>query len=200
MKVAIIDYGAGNLTSLRAAFLSIGATVCVTAQPAQIQAADRIVVPGVGHFSATSHLRESGLDELIRNAVAHGVPLLGICLGMQWLFSGSEEAPDVAGLGMLSGVCKRFVPGLKIPHVGWNQLQLCNGASRLLQGVPDGSHAYFTHSYRIDAADQTVATTEYGGKFSSVVEQGTIFGVQFHPEKSSAIGLRILRNFCSLPC
>jgi imidazole glycerol-phosphate synthase subunit HisH len=200
MKVAIVDYGAGNLASLKAAFEAIGAEPHVTSDPQQLEHADRIVVPGVGHFSATAQLDERGLSNSIRNAIDRGKPLLGICLGMQWLFESSEEASDISGLGAFTGSSRRFPHDVKTPHVGWNQLQLRPGVSRLLQGIPDSSYAYFTHSYRIEHAAETVATSEYAGEFSAVVERDNIFGVQFHPEKSSTVGLAILRNFCALPC
>jgi imidazole glycerol-phosphate synthase subunit HisH len=200
MNVAIVDYGAGNLASLKAAFLAIGASPFITADPQAIAQADRIVVPGVGHFSSTAQLERSGLTLAIRGAVERGVPLFGICLGMQWLFESSHEAPGLPGLAAFSGTCRRFPTGVKTPHVGWNQLQQCAATSRLLRGIPEGSYAYFTHSYRIAPTPQTVATAEYAGEFSAVVEHGAVFGVQFHPEKSSAVGLTILRNFCSLPC
>jgi imidazole glycerol-phosphate synthase subunit HisH len=200
MNVAIVDYGAGNLTSLKAALVAVGAAPFIAREPAELNTANRIIVPGVGHFSATAQLRQSGLELGIRDAVKRGVPLLGICLGMQWLFEGSEEAPDVPGLAALHGFSRRFPPGIKSPHVGWNQLQQTGAVSQLLRDVPQNSYAYFTHSYRIAAASQTIATSDYAGNFSAVVEQGNIFGVQFHPEKSSTVGLRILENFCSLPC
>jgi glutamine amidotransferase len=200
MKVAIVDYGAGNLTSLQAAFIAIGAESFIARELAQLQEAHKIVVPGVGHFSATAQLRQSGMEREIQNAVQRGVPLLGICLGMQWLFDGSEEAPEVPGLRALSGSCRRFPPGVKTPHVGWNQLQQLGTTSQLLKDISDGSYAYFTHSYRIDSSAQTAATCEYSGDFSAVVEQDNVFGVQFHPEKSASVGLTILKNFCSLPC
>jgi imidazole glycerol-phosphate synthase subunit HisH len=200
MKVAIVDYGAGNLTSLKAALLAVGAPPVITRERADLEAAGRIIVPGVGHFSATVRLHHSGLEKQIRNAIERGTPLLGICLGMQWLFEGSEEAPDLPGFGAFHGCSCRFPAGVKTPHVGWNQLQQSASSSRLLHDVPQNSYAYFTHSYRISAAAQTTATCDYAGEFSAVVEQGNIFGVQFHPEKSAAVGLRILENFCALPC
>ena len=199
MKVAIVDYGAGNLTSLKAALLAVGAAPFITHERTDLRMADRLIVPGVGHFSATAQLRQSGLEQEIRDAMGRGVPLLGICLGMQWLFEGSQESPDLPGLAAFPGCSRRFPAGVKTPHVGWNQLQQ-GAASKLLLGVPQNSYAYFTHSYRIPAAAQTIATCDYAGEFSAVVEQGNIFGVQFHPEKSSAVGLRMLENFCSLPC
>ena len=200
MKLAIVDYGAGNLASLKAAFVAIGAEPHTTSDRHQLEKADHIVVPGVGHFSATAQLEERGLKNTIRSAIDRSIPLLGICLGMQWLFEASEEATDITGLGTFVGAAQRFPTSVKAPHVGWNELRLCARASRLLQGIPDGSYAYFTHSYRIERAAETVATCEYAGGFCAVVERDNVFGVQFHPEKSSAVGLTILKNFCALPC
>jgi|HubBroStandDraft_6_1064221.scaffolds.fasta_scaffold44948_2 glutamine amidotransferase len=200
MNVAIVDYGAGNLASLQAAFLAIGAGSCITSDPQQVAQAERIVVPGVGHFSSTQQLKSSGLDAAVRSAIDRGTPLLGICLGMQWLFDGSEEATGLPGLAAFPGTSRRFPITIKTPHVGWNQLQHCAPASRLLQGIPEGSYAYFTHSYRIERSEQAVATSDYAGYFCAAIERGNLFGVQFHPEKSSTIGITILKNFCDLPC
>jgi len=200
MNVAIVDYGAGNLTSLKAAFSAVGAQVEITRDPRSLHSAQRIVVPGVGHFSATTQLRDSGLTDAIGERVESGVPLLGICLGMQWLFEGSDEAPGAAGLAAFPGRCHRFPLGVKTPHVGWNRLHRCSDSSELLRGIDEGSFAYFTHSYSLAAEPHTVATSEYSGKFSAVVEHSNLFGVQFHPEKSAGVGLRILQNFCALPC
>jgi glutamine amidotransferase len=200
VNVAIIDYGAGNLTSLKAAFMAVGADSVTTRDAHAIGTAARIVVPGVGNFASTAGLRNQGLDQVIRDVAGRGVPLLGICLGMQWLFEGSEEAPGASGLGLFRGCSERFPQGIKTPHVGWNQIQQRSTRSQLLRGVPDSSFAYFTHSYRICNSAETVATADYAGEFSAVVEAGKVFGVQFHPEKSSSVGLTILRNFCSLTC
>ena len=200
MNLAIVDYGAGNLTSLKAAFAAIGADPQITSDPFAIRDAKRIVVPGVGHFSATAQLQNSGLTDIIRDAVSRNVPLLGICLGMQWLFEGSEEAGDLPGLGQFPGASRRFPSNIKSPHVGWNQLQPLSTSSQLLKNIPEGSYAYFTHSYRIEKSPQTTATSEYSGDFSAVVESANVFGVQFHPEKSSTVGLTILKNFCSFLC
>jgi glutamine amidotransferase len=195
--IAIIDYRAGNLTSVKKGFDHIGADTVVTADPAVVAKADKIVLPGVGHFSSTFTLSETGLRKAIKEAIAREVPYLGICVGMQWMLESSEEAPDVCGLGMWPGLCERFPQEVKSPHVGWNQLKL-KRTSRLLQGVADGSHVYFTHSFRVPVIASTAAETEYGGSFSAVVEQDHWFGVQFHPEKSGAVGLRILENFSNL--
>jgi glutamine amidotransferase len=138
------------------------------------------------------------LRKSIKELLARGVPYLGICVGMQWMLESSEEAPDVCGLGIWPGLCERFPHEVKSPHVGWNQLSLNNGRSRLLKNVPNGSYVYFTHSFRVPVIEFTVAETEYGGRFSAVVEQDHWFGVQFHPEKSGAVGLQLLENFCRL--
>jgi glutamine amidotransferase len=153
----------------------------------------------VGNFAVTQRLGDTGLREAITDAINAGTPLLGICLGMQWLFQSSREAPAVPGLGIFPGDCDHFPAGIKSPHVGWNALQL-RCCSTLLQNVPANAFVYFTHSYRAPVVEHTVATCEYAGEFSAVVECGRIFGVQFHPEKSGPAGLRLLSNFCHLPC
>ena len=196
--IAIIDYKAGNLTSVRKALDHIGAQTVITADPKQIGVANKIVLPGVGHFAATRVLDDCGLREAVINKIEAGVPFLGICVGMQWMLASSEEAPDVPGLGLWPGECSRFPSGVKSPHVGWNDLTIRNGASRLLNGVASGSFVYFTHSYRVPLLKATVAECEYGGGFSAAVEQDNLFGVQFHPEKSGTVGLKILENFCRL--
>ena len=192
-RIALIDYGAGNLTSVRKGFAAVGAPLFSPTHPDDLTDAAGIVVPGVGHFGATAALA-GAWRETIRGAVERGTPLLGICLGLQWLFEGSDEAPDVPGLGAIRGRCERLPPTLKVPHVGWNSLQLSK-RSRLLDGVPDGAQVYFTHSYAAPVTAETAATTTHSAPFAAVVESGDIFGVQFHPEKSAAAGLRILQNF-----
>jgi glutamine amidotransferase len=196
--IAIVDYRAGNLTSVKKALDQVGADSLITADPAVVSRAKKIVLPGVGHFSATSHLTDSGLRDAIAHSIQRGVPFLGICVGLQWMLESSEEAPDVPGLGIWPGECVRFPASVKSPHVGWNQLEFRGKPSRLLQGIPSGSYVYFTHSYRVPLLADTVAECEYGGNFSAVVERDHLFGVQFHPEKSGDIGLRLLDNFCSL--
>ena len=193
--IALIDYGAGNLTSVRKGFAAAGADLFSPAGPSDLDKAAGIVVPGVGNFAATSAL-EGPWTEAIRQAVDRGVPLLGICLGMQWLFEGSDEAPSVAGLGAIPGRCARLPQGaaLKVPHVGWNSLHAPR-PSRLLDGVGERTQVYFTHSYAAPVTPETAATCEHGTLFAAAVETGTVFGVQFHPEKSSDAGIRILRNF-----
>ena len=196
--IAIVDYKAGNLTSVKKAFDHIGAKAVVTADPEIVAKADKIVLPGVGHFAATCALSSAGLREAIAEAVARKVPYLGICVGMQWMMESSEEAPAVKGLGVWAGACEHFPAEVKAPHVGWNQLEMCNGPSRLLKGVPSGTFVYFTHSYRVPLMGETVAAAEYGGRFSAAVEKDHLFGVQFHPEKSGVVGLKLLDNFCQL--
>jgi imidazole glycerol-phosphate synthase subunit HisH len=196
--IALIDYGAGNLTSVRKGFAAVGAELYTPATPDDVERARGIVVPGVGNFGATSALQGSW-TEAIRTSVGRGVPLLGICLGLQWLFEGSDEAPDVPGLGAIAGTCSRLpqTSGLKVPHVGWNSLHVPQ-ASRLLDGVAENAQVYFTHSYAAPVTSETAATCEHGTVFAAAIESGNIFGVQFHPEKSSEPGLRILRNFVAV--
>ena len=193
--IALIDYGAGNLTSVRKGFKAAGAELMTPATPADLATASGIVVPGVGNFAATSALSGDWM-EAIREAVGRGVPLFGICLGMQWLFEGSDEAPEVAGLGVIAGHCTRLpqADGLKVPHVGWNSLHRPR-ASSLLDGVAESTQVYFTHSYAAPVTAETAATCRHGVEFAAAVERGRIFGVQFHPEKSSGAGIRILTNF-----
>ncbi|HJT71694.1 MAG TPA: imidazole glycerol phosphate synthase subunit HisH [Terriglobales bacterium] len=198
--IAIVDYKAGNLTSVKKAFDHLGAETIVTSDPSEVEASEKIVLPGVGHFAATKALDDAGLRDVIIEKIEAGVPFLGICVGMQWMLASSEEAPDVHGLALWPGECSRFPAGVKSPHVGWNSLQIRNNASRLLQGVAPESYVYFTHSYRVPLLAATAAECEYAGGFSAAVEQDNLFGVQFHPEKSGAVGLQILRNFCELEC
>jgi len=196
--IAIVDYKAGNLTSVKKGFDYVGAEAIVTSDPSQVAKADKIVLPGVGHFSATTTLNDSGLRDAIVNGIERRIPFLGICVGMQWMLASSEEAPNVHGLALWAGECSRFPADVKSPHVGWNSLQIRNSSSRLLRGVAPGSYVYFTHSYRVPLLDSTSAECEYGGGFSAVIEKDNLFGVQFHPEKSGAAGLAILKNFCDL--
>jgi glutamine amidotransferase len=193
--IALIDYGAGNLTSVRKGFAAAGADLFTPTSPSDLGDVRGIVVPGVGNFAATAAL-EGEWTTAIREALDRGVPLLGICLGLQWLFEGSDEAPDVKGLGAIVGTCARLPQsaGLKVPHVGWNSLHMPHG-SRLLQGVDEHAQVYFTHSYAAPITPEAAATCEHGATFAAAVEAGHIFGVQFHPEKSSGAGIQILRNF-----
>jgi glutamine amidotransferase len=198
--IALIDYGAGNLTSVRKGFAAAGADLFTPADPSDLSRVSGIVVPGVGHFAATSALDGAWIDA-IRRAVSRGVPLLGICLGMQWLFEGSDEAPGLGGLGAVAGVCARLPRDesgvLKVPHVGWNALRAPR-PSRLLDGIESGSQVYFTHSFAAPVTAESVATCTHGTEFAAAVEKDNVFGVQFHPEKSSATGIRILHNFAAV--
>jgi glutamine amidotransferase len=197
--IAVIDYKAGNLTSVMKAMDALGANATVTADAGVVRQASKVILPGVGHFQATKLLEETGLTEAVREAIGRGVPFLGICVGLQWLFDGSTEAPGVEGLGVFPGECERFAAGVKVPHVGWNQVRVERN-SRLMQGVEDGAFVYYTHSYRAPVVNGTVAVTDYGSPFSGAVERDNVMGVQFHPEKSGIAGMRVLRNFVELPC
>ena len=196
--IALIDYQAGNLTSVKKALTTIGADVFVPEEPDALREARGIIVPGVGHFGATRALDGAWIEGILER-IGEGRPLLGICLGMHWLFEGSDEAPDLPGLGLLSGQCRRLASSdaIKIPHVGWNTLSLQREAS-ILEGVADQAQVYFTHSYVAPLMSETVAMAEHGEPFSAVVQRANIAGVQFHPEKSGDVGLRILRNFVQL--
>lgn len=200
MAIALVDYGAGNLTSVRKAFAHLGAEIYTPDRPAALDDAEAVVVPGVGHFSATRSLTPDW-HEAIRARLAAGRPLLGICVGMQWLYEGSTEAADCPGLGVVPGRCTRLSGGpsrLKVPHVGWNTLTMPR-ASKLLAGLAPGTSVYFTHSFAGPVNRATAAVTEHGGEaFASAVEEGLVMGVQFHPEKSSDAGLAILGNFIGL--
>jgi glutamine amidotransferase len=195
--IAIADYGAGNLNSVKKAFEHLGAEVLVTNEIAAVTAADKVVFPGVGHFSTLQTLHRHDLREALLQAVSSGKPLLGICLGMQWLFEGSEESADVAGAGIFAGKCRRFPSSVKSPHVGWNSLTL-KGSTHLLRGIAQDSFVYYTHSFYAPLLDAASACSEYGLQFTAAVERGNVFGVQFHPEKSGEVGLAILKNFCEV--
>jgi len=196
--IAVIDYKAGNLTSVMKALTALGAAAQITEDPAVVRAAERVVLPGVGHFAATARLHETGLDDAVREVIARSVPFLGICVGLQWLFEGSTEAEAIPGLGLMRGICTRFSDTHKVPHVGWNTLQPVP-QSRLLAGLPPQTFVYYTHSYRAPLVEETVGVTEYASPFSGAVERGNLFGVQFHPEKSGDAGLHVLRNFLAVP-
>jgi glutamine amidotransferase len=196
--VAVVDYGAGNLTSVLKGLRAAGASPVVTADADSVARADAIVIPGVGHFGATAAVTPEMRRTLVAAAGA-GTPILGICLGLQFLFDGSTEAPGVPGLGLLRGECAllRGEGRVKIPHVGWNSLSIL-GRSRLLAGIEDGAQVYFTHSYAAPVTDATTATCAHGGTFAAIVERDQVFGVQFHPEKSADAGLRVLRAFVEI--
>jgi glutamine amidotransferase len=195
--IAIVDYGAGNLNSVKKAFDYLEADVVVTDQSQVLTSADKIVLPGVGHFSTLRGLERTGLRRVLLQAASAGKPFLGICLGMQWLFDGSEECIEVAGSGIFSGKCRRFPSWVKSPHVGWNSLTVQEG-SRLLRGLAQDSFVYYTHSFHAPVLAATSAASEYGLQFTAAVEQFNIFGLQFHPEKSGDVGLAILKNFCEV--
>ena len=201
MRVTVIDYKAGNLTSVLKALRHVGAEPVVTdSDLSLIERAERIVLPGVGHFAATERLDSTGMTGAIRAAVGRGVPFLGICVGMQWLFSGSTEAPNQPGLGYFAESCSRFADcGEKVPHVGWNSLEV-RPESRLFSGVADGEFVYFTHSYKAPVSPDSGAVTYYIEPFAAAVERRNVMGVQFHPEKSGETGLKILRNFLERAC
>ena len=197
--IAIIDYDAGNIKSVEKALLALGQEVKVTSDREKILSADKVILPGVGAFGdAMANLRESGLDEVIREVVKKEIPFLGICLGLQLLFESSEETPGVAGLGILKGKIVRIPEGqgLKIPHMGWNSLNVRDGAS-LFKGLEKEPYVYFVHSYYLQAKDPKIvaATAEYGVTIHASVEKENVFACQFHPEKSSKTGLAILKNF-----
>ena len=200
--IAIIDYDAGNIRSVEKALTALGEQPVVTRDKENILAADKLILPGVGAFGdAMERLRQYGLVEVIREAVKKGTPLLGICLGLQLLFERSDESDGVEGLGILKGEILKIPdsPGLKIPHMGWNSLEIKPG-TRLFAGIPNESYVYFVHSYYLKAEDTEIvaATTEYSTHIHAAVEQGNVFACQFHPEKSSEVGLQILKNFISL--
>ncbi|HWC18837.1 MAG TPA: imidazole glycerol phosphate synthase subunit HisH, partial [Terriglobales bacterium] len=170
----------------------------VTDDPEVVNAADKLVLPGVGHFAATAELDRRCLRAAIQEGIFAGKPFLGICVGMQWMLTGSSEAPDTCGLGVIPASCDRFCSSdLKVPHVGWNRIAKVHN-SWLLNGIESGSFVYYSHSYCAPVTAHTVAVTDYGGPYSAAVESGNLFGVQFHPEKSGNVGLRLLRNFADL--
>ncbi len=197
--IAIIDYDAGNIRSVEKAFAFLGETPVVTGDPEVILGADGVVLPGVGAFGdAMKKLKACELDKVVRRCVDKGTPFLGICLGLQLLFESSEESPGVEGLHILEGRIVRIPSegGLRVPHIGWNSLQFPNGG-RLFENLGGNPYVYFVHSYYLQAADESIvtATADYGVKIHASVEKGNLFACQFHPEKSSDVGMQILRNF-----
>ncbi|MBP1763930.1 MAG: Imidazole glycerol phosphate synthase subunit hisH [Firmicutes bacterium] len=196
--IAIIDYGMGNLYSVEKALAKLGADATITSDPQVITAADHVVLPGVGAFGdCMRNLEKSGLVPVIRQVIAAGVPFLGICLGLQLLFDGSEEDPGVAGLGIFPGMVRKIVaPGFKIPHMGWNSIRI-ERPSPLFATVPANSYVYFVHSYHAvpDDPELVTAVTDYGGSVTAAVGRGNVQAVQFHPEKSSSVGMLILEGF-----
>lgn len=201
--IQVIDYKAGNLTSVVKALNYLGAETNITQSPDDVRKADKIVLPGVGHFQATQLLHDLQLTEATREAIARGVPFLGICVGLQWLYQGSTEAESTDGLCAFGGKCERFPATfngaeLKSPHVGWNSLEDIRPDSKLLRGITNGEFVYYTHSWRAPISRDTAASTSYGGPFTAAVERDNVMGVQFHPEKSGDTGLKLLRNFVEL--
>ena len=205
--IAVIDYGMGNLRSVEKALQVAGARTKVTSDPKDLKKAEKIVFPGVGSFGdAMRELKKLGLIAPLKDAIAEGKPFLGLCLGLQLLFEKSEEAPGVKGLGVLKGEVKRFrLKGLKVPHMGWNtighQVTRSPGPqARILKGIPNDAYMYFVHSYYAKPADKKVilTTTDYGIKFASGICKDNVYALQFHPEKSQALGLKILKNFVAL--
>lgn len=200
--IAIIDYDAGNLKSVEKALKYLGEDSVITRDRDTILSADKVILPGVGAFGdAMDNLKRYGLVEVLHEVASRQIPLLGICLGMQLLFDRSDESEGVAGLGILAGDILRIPAseGLKIPHMGWNSLDITEGSS-LFRGIDNGAYVYFVHSYYLKAQDEKIvaATTEYSTHIHASVESGNVFGCQFHPEKSSSVGLHILRNFAGL--
>lgn len=192
--IAIIDYGAGNLASVVKAIRHLGRECVVTGDGDTVLGAEKLIIPGVGNFRATLPLSAGGLGVAVRSAIASQKPVLGICLGLQWMFEGSEEAGELQGLGIFPGHCTRFSERVKSPHVGWNRVAI-GPHSRLLRDIPSDSYVYFTHSYWAPLCPDTSATCVYEAPFTAAAESGNLFGVQFHPEKSGATGLKILNNF-----
>jgi len=198
-RVAIIDYGVGNLRSVEKAFAATGCEAIVTGDEAELRAAEKLVLPGVGAFAACMKaLGERGFDRLVRDKAQAGTPLLGVCVGMQLLFDESEEFGSTLGLGLLRGRVRRFETDLVVPQVGWNRIHQ-KQRHALFEGVADGSFCYFVHSFYCEPADESVIAgeTEYGAPYASVVAADNICGVQFHPEKSQDVGLRMLENFAT---
>lgn len=199
--IALVDYGAGNLSSVRKALTAVGAPPVTPGRPADLEAATGIIVPGVGHFGATRSI-DAAWREAVRTAIARGAAVLGICVGLQWMFEGSTESPETPGLGLFPGQCHHLATSLgdassralKVPHVGWNTLEV-RRPSALLEGIETGDQVYFTHSYAAPLIADTVASTTYGRPFSAVVARDRVAAMQFHPEKSGDVGLRLLRNW-----
>ena len=194
----IVDYGAGNLCSVQNTLEELGAEYVVTNQPQAVQEADKLLLPGVGHFGQMmTALDRLSLRDPILERMRAGVPMLGICLGLQSLFETSEESPDSRGLGVFPGTVKRFTGDIRIPHMGWNSLSAVR-ATRLLEGLPKEPYAYFAHSFYVPVMEATTATCTYAQPYTAILERENIFGVQFHPEKSGPVGLQIVKNFLDL--
>ncbi len=200
--IAIVDYGMGNLRSVQKAFERVGYGAVVTNRPEEVGQAERVVLPGVGAFGdAMANLKRAGLIDPVVKSISEGRPFLGICVGLQLLFVESEEMGRHRGLDVLPGRVRRFPEGERVPQIGWNQIHIRRKLP-LLEGIPDGSFFYFVHSYYVDPEnpEDTIATTDYGIDYTSIAGRGTAFGIQFHPEKSQDLGLRILKNFAEMDC
>ena len=196
--IVIIDYGAGNLRSVQNTLDEIGVTYRVTTTPEGLDGASKVILPGVGHFGQLIRaMDERGLRAPVLDIIRRGTPFLGICLGLQDLFESSEESPGLTGFGLFEGTVCRFPPHARVPHMGWNQLERRH-ASRLLEGLPEQPYVYFAHSYYAPVVGGTVASCTYETAYTAVLEQGNVFGVQFHPEKSGPAGIAIVRNFVEL--
>ena len=199
MTVVIIDYGVGNLRSVEKAFAAMGCEAIISSDESVLRAAERLVLPGVGAFAACMRaLKERGFERLVKERASEGTPLLGVCVGMQLLFDESEEFGSTRGLGLLRGSVRRFRGDLVVPHVGWNRIHH-KRSHRLFEGIEEGAFCYFVHSFYCEPVDETVVAgeTEYGVRYASVVAEGNVCGVQFHPEKSQDVGLQMLRNFAT---
>ena len=193
--IGLLDYGAGNVGSVLKAIEYLGYPATVIDRPELLDSTMKIIFPGQGHFGAMMKaLAERQMLEPLREVLRNGKPFLGICLGLQALYEGSDEAPGIAGLGVLSNRVRRFEGVFKVPHIGWSQLEVCRD-NRIFQGVPNGSFAYFCHSYYGPVTKECAAVTEYSQAFASAIEMGSLWAVQFHPEKSGEVGLRVLKNF-----
>jgi glutamine amidotransferase len=196
--IAIFDYGAGNLRSVQNTLDEIGASYQLVRDAAALEGAPKIILPGVGHFGQMLRALDlMGVRQALISRIHGGVPFLGICLGLQGLFDTSEEAPDQRGLGIFPGAVKRFDHAARVPHMGWNQLDLVR-PSKLLKGLPERPHVYFAHSYYVPVVEQAAATCTYSATYTAVLESGNVFGVQCHPEKSGLLGLAMVRNFVEL--
>ncbi len=197
--IAIFDYGAGNLRSVQNTLGELGCEYTLVRNSAGLRAAAKILLPGVGHFGQMMRALDAlDVRRTLIERIHEGVPFLGICLGMQALFETGEEAPEVRGLGIYPGVVRRFAPGSRIPHMGWNELEVRPG-SKLVRHLNARPYVYFAHSYYVPENDRASATCTYGVRYTAVLECGNVYGVQFHPEKSGAVGLQIVRNFLELP-
>jgi imidazole glycerol-phosphate synthase subunit HisH len=198
--IAIFDYGAGNLRSVQNTLAELSANYDLVRDAAGLQQAAKIILPGVGHFGQMIRALDAlSVRVALLDRIAAGVPFLGICLGLQALFESSEEAPEIRGLGLYPGTVRRFPAAARVPHMGWNELEL-RRESKLVRNLPAPAFVYFAHSYYVPAGDLATATCTYAEPYTAVLECNNVFGVQFHPEKSGPVGLQIVRNFLELPC